>query len=97
MNIHHDPARHRFWTVVDGGEAELTYKVLDTGAIDLRHTGVPAVAQGRGVGDALVRAAVNHARGEGVQIIPSCPFVVHWLTRHPEARDLVRTSTNPPQ
>jgi predicted GNAT family acetyltransferase len=49
---------------------------------------VPPSARGEGVGDALVRAAVAHARSAGLQLIPTCPFVEAWLRRHPQERDV---------
>lgn len=57
--------------------------------MDLRHTEVEPVAEGRGVGSALVRAALETVREQGMQIIPSCPFVEAYLKRHPDQQDLL--------
>jgi predicted GNAT family acetyltransferase len=89
--IEHDATRHRFVQRLDGGEAYLAYTADVDGALDLQHTIVPEAERGRGVGESLVRAAVDHARAEGVQIIPSCPFVQAWLDEHPEGNDVVRS------
>ncbi len=40
--------------------------------------------RGRGVGSALVKAAVDFAESEGLAVHPVCPFVVSWLEKHPE-------------
>ncbi|MFT3943820.1 MAG: GNAT family N-acetyltransferase [Ancrocorticia sp.] len=40
--------------------------------------------RGRGVGSALVKAAVDFAESEGLAIDPVCPFVASWLDKHPE-------------
>lgn len=78
-----DPAAHRFEVTVDGRTAELVYRRTD-GRIELVHTGVPDELEGRGVGGALVRAAVARAADEGLTVIPSCRFAAGWLERHPD-------------
>jgi predicted GNAT family acetyltransferase len=55
----------------------------------LLHTGVPSALAGRGIGSALVRAALVHAREEGLLIVPRCPFVRAYLQRHPEDATLI--------
>ena len=88
--IEHDADHHRFVDRLDAGDAYISYVTTPDGALDLQHTVVPEVARGQGVGESLVRAAMDHAREQGVQVIPSCPFVQSWLDEHPEARDLVQ-------
>jgi hypothetical protein len=55
----------------------------------LVHTGVPGALEGRGVGGLLVRAAVGYAAGEGLTVVPACPFARAWLQRHPDVAALV--------
>ena len=88
--IEHDAARNRFVRRLSGCEAYLAYSQVGDGTLDLQHTVVPESERGRGVGESLVRAAVDHARSEGVQIVPTCPFVQAWLDDHPEGNDVVR-------
>jgi predicted GNAT family acetyltransferase len=57
--------------------------------LDLVHTEVPRALEGRGYASALATAALEHARHEGVKVIPSCPYVKAFLQRHPEYADLV--------
>ena len=87
-SVSHDAAQHRFTARTDDGEAVLTYEAAGEGVLDLQHTVVPPGARGEGVGDALVRAAVAHARAEKLQLIPTCPFVEAWMRRHPQERDV---------
>ena len=88
VHVEHRPADHRFVADVAGGEAVLIYEPLARGSLDLEHTIVPEEARGGGVGDALVRAAVAYARREGVQLVPTCPYVEAWLARHPKEDDV---------
>jgi uncharacterized protein len=53
------------------------------------HTEVPDALEGRGYGAALAEAALGWAREEGATVIPSCPFVSAYITRHPAYADLV--------
>lgn len=52
------------------------------------HTVVDDAFEGRGVGSALVRGALDAARGEGLRVVPQCPFVRSYIERHPEYADL---------
>jgi predicted GNAT family acetyltransferase len=83
-----DEAAGRFQTVVDGYTAELTYRVTGDRMV-IKHTGVPPAIEGRGIGSALVRAAVEDAIARDLTIVPLCPFVGAWLGRHPESQVMV--------
>ena len=83
------PARERFEAHVDGDLAGfLTYHHRPE-HLSLVHTEVDEAFEGRGVGGALVRAAVDRASAEGLDVLPFCPFAREWLARHPEHVDLV--------
>ncbi|NUO40025.1 MAG: N-acetyltransferase [Gemmatimonadaceae bacterium] len=86
--VRHNAAEHRFEATTDHGLATLRY-VQRGDVLDLAHTAVPQDAEGQGVGGALAHAAFEHAREQGVQVIPSCPFVRAYLQKHPEFGDLV--------
>lgn len=95
IHVTHRPADSRFVADVDGGEAVLAYESYDDGTLDLEHTVVPHEARGSGVADALVRAAVAYARREGVQLIPTCPYVAAWRQRHPDQADVFTDDAEP--
>jgi predicted GNAT family acetyltransferase len=59
------------------------------GRIRLVHTEVPTPLEGRGYGSALVRAALDYARGAHLRVDPLCPFVREYVARHPEYADMV--------
>jgi uncharacterized protein len=76
-------AASRFELTVDGVLAELRYR-RNGQRLVLIHTGVPADLEGRGLGGALVRAAVERAERDGMTVVPLCPFARDWLERHPD-------------
>ena len=80
----------RYVTVVDGHEAEMTYSRAGAALLIIDHTGVPDALRGRGVGQALVRRAVEDARAEGRKILPLCPFAKAQIARHPEWQDVLQ-------
>jgi predicted GNAT family acetyltransferase len=83
--IRHDAGR--FSVRVDGCEAELDYR--RTGEVmTILHTGVPGPIGGRGIAGALVKAAMEFARAEGLKVEPACAYSEAWLRKHPEYEDL---------
>lgn len=80
-------ARRRFELDVEGGQAFVDYR-RDGRIVTLVHAEVPVALQGRGIGSALVRGTLELARSRGDRIVPLCPFIVDYLARHPEFRDL---------
>ena len=88
MQISHDPTAGRFSTRLDGHEAELVYR-HQHGRMVIDHTGVPEAIGGRGLAGALVRAALDYARAEGLRVVPLCSYAASYIQRHPEYADLV--------
>jgi predicted GNAT family acetyltransferase len=89
--IEHIPPHHRFVARLPEGDAVLAYRDTDGGRWDIRSVYVPAAARGRGIGGALVEAALVHARREKRQVIPTCWYVGTWVAEHPEYRDVLVT------
>ena len=85
--VHHRPAERRFETVVDGARGEAVYRMVD-GVMELVHTEVDHSIRGRGIGAALIAAALDHARREGLKVRAVCSYARRYLREHPEDRDL---------
>jgi predicted GNAT family acetyltransferase len=75
--------QQRYETTVDGTTAFLDFEI-DGDRITLVHTEVPSSLEGRGVGSAIVRAALEDAWARDLSVVPRCPFVRAYLERHPE-------------
>ena len=74
----------QFELTLEGSPAGfLTYE-LRPGAIGLLHTEIDPAFEGRGLGTALIRAALDSARERGLKVLPYCPFVKAYLAKHPE-------------
>jgi predicted GNAT family acetyltransferase len=82
------PERERYEAHLDGQLAGILDYRLRPGRINLIHTEVLPIHEGKGVGSALVRFALDDARRRGLSVIPTCPYVRGYLRRHPE-EDLV--------
>ena len=82
--VGHDPDHSRFYLTLADGDAELIYEPFSDDVLDLQHTEIPPSGQGRGIGDALVRAALAYARERGMRVMATCPYVQAWLRRHPD-------------
>jgi predicted GNAT family acetyltransferase len=59
------------------------------------HTEIDPRFEGRGLGSALARAALDAAREQGLEVLPFCPFIRGWITKHPEYVDLVPQAQRP--
>ncbi|HEX4061246.1 MAG TPA: GNAT family N-acetyltransferase [Streptosporangiaceae bacterium] len=79
-----NPAKSRFELTAEGKLAELVYHQRGNRLV-LIHTEVPSELGGRGLGGALVTAALERAEREGLTVVPLCPFARTWLERHPDA------------
>jgi uncharacterized protein len=87
-SVRNNPALSRFELDVDGGTAVANYQV-DGGVITFTHTEVPARARGAGVASRLIQSALETVRTMGLKVVARCEFVVAYLAKHPEFRDLV--------
>ena len=88
IDVRDNPAKSRFEAHLDGAVAIVAY-TLDGDRITLAHTVVPHELEGRGVGSALVAAALASARERGLKVVPLCSFVAAYMKRHPETADLL--------
>jgi predicted GNAT family acetyltransferase len=86
--VRDNPALHRFELDAEGHTAA-AYYTLAPGVITFTHTDVPAELNGRGIGSALVRGALEQVRARGLKVVAKCPFVSAYMGKHPEFNDLL--------
>jgi len=81
--------RHRFELHVGSELAAFSeYNLLKNGIL-FTHTEVLPAFEGRGVGSAIARYALDEVRRRATMAIPVCPFIAAFLRKHPEYQDLV--------
>jgi uncharacterized protein len=81
--VTHDPDHDRFEYRAGSSVAEIVYRLHGERMV-LLHTGVPHALEKHGIGGELVRAAVGYAAGQGLTVVPACPFARDWLERNPD-------------
>lgn len=91
MLVEDNPAEHRFEILVDDALAGVAAYRLQPGVVVFTHTEVEQAFEGKGVGSALVRGALDQVRQRGDQVVAICPFVAGYIERHPEYADLLAT------
>lgn len=83
------PERSRYLARVDGAEAGFAAYRLRGERIVFTHTEVDPSYEGKGVGSALAKAALDDVRRRGLSMVLVCPFMTAYVQRHPEYADLV--------
>jgi len=86
--VRNNQEQHRFEIDLGDAVAVAVYTPM-AGKIMFTHTEVPEAHEGKGVGTALIRAGLAHAREKGLSVIPTCPFFASYMKRHAEVQDLL--------
>jgi len=87
--VANDAAGGRFIAYVDGAEAGSAYYEVEDGTITFTHTEVGDEFEGKGVGGALAKHALDDSRAKDLRVVARCPFIAGWIERHPDYGDLV--------
>ena len=88
LTVTNNETEQRYEVEVDGSLAVVQYEQRGNEII-IRHTVVPEALEGRGVGSALARSALEDARARDLTVVPICPFVSAYIRKHPEYLALV--------
>ncbi|NGO67260.1 GNAT family N-acetyltransferase [Streptomyces boncukensis] len=89
VEISDNPAEERFEARIGGTLAGLAQYLRSADVIAFTHTEVDLAHEGRGVGSALARGALDAAREAGLKVVPVCPFFAGYIRKHPEYQPLV--------
>lgn len=82
------PENKRYEARIDEDVAGVAVYIRTPDMIAFLHTEVKDAYEGRGVGSALARTALDAAREQGLRVLAICPFFEGWLAKHPEYADL---------
>ncbi|MCD4535543.1 N-acetyltransferase [Nocardioides sp. cx-169] len=85
IHVVHDPDRLRYRASIGGEAAGFAEYLLTDELIVFTHTDVERRFEGKGVGSALARFALDDVRAAGRRkVMPLCPFIKGWIGRHRE-------------
>jgi uncharacterized protein len=85
----HDQARQRY--ELKAGDEVLAYSQYNEvgAALMFTHTETLPAHEGQGLGSRLVQQMLDDVRAHQRTVIPMCPFVTAFISKHPEYLDLV--------
>ncbi|MFC9816759.1 GNAT family N-acetyltransferase [Streptomyces virginiae] len=87
-SVHRVDARHRYEILVDHERAGLTaYRDREDQRVFF-HTEIDDAHAGQGLAAILVEQALTDVRAAGKRIVPVCPYVAKFLTKHQEFSDI---------
>lgn len=90
VTVEENPRLSRYDATVDAGVVAGFVEYRDTDGVRiLTHTEVDDAFEGRGVGSALARGALDDVRERGLRLRVTCRFIESYLERHPEYVDLL--------
>ena len=92
FEVRDNPAKQRFEVDLGDGSIAIAEYELFPGRIVFTHTEVPKRHEGRGIGSALIRFALNSARERHLEVVPVCPFFADYIREHEEEQDLLSES-----
>jgi uncharacterized protein len=90
------PEASRYELRLDGHLIGLAAYRRRDGRIAFTHTEVDESCEGQGCGKRLAEAVLEDARRQGLAVVPLCPFIAHYIERHPEYEPLVAAGYRDP-
>lgn len=93
VTVTNNTDQNRYEAHLEGELAGFAEYRLRDDRIAFTHTEVFSEFEGKGVGGALARGALDDVRAQGGrEVVPLCPFIKTWIERHPDYHDLVQES-----
>ncbi len=87
-DVRNNPAKGRFELAVEGHIAAAYYDISGN-VITFTHTEVPKELEGRGIASRLIKGTLDQVRAQRLKIVPLCPFVKAYVSKHSEYADLL--------
>ncbi|WP_265448098.1 GNAT family N-acetyltransferase [Flexivirga meconopsidis] len=91
VTVQDNPPQSRYEAHVGRALAGFAVYDLADGVIIFVHTEVDPKFEGKGIGGAIARFALDDVRSVGERrVVPSCPFIKAWIDKHPEYQSLTQ-------
>ncbi|GAA5136664.1 GNAT family N-acetyltransferase [Pseudonocardia adelaidensis] len=84
MDVTDAPDQRRYEARIDGELAGIAEYRASERIVTFIHTEVMPGFEGKGVGSALVRGALDDVRAHGRKVRAVCPFVKGYIEKHPD-------------
>jgi predicted GNAT family acetyltransferase len=78
---------------VEGHLVKIEYNKAP-GKVYLTHTEVPKALQGKGIGNSMVKMVLDHIKSNNLRLVPLCKFVVAYIKKNSEYRELIEKGIN---
>lgn len=79
LNVIHDENDQKFYVLLNGEEAFVSYALPDHGRIHFITTLVPFRYRGKGVAKILVKTALDYAERNNLAVSTSCWYIKNYL------------------
>lgn len=80
--------RSRYELLIDGEVVGVADYQIDGDTVIMPHTEIEASRRGQGLGETLVRAALDDIRTTGRRVVPRCWFVRDFIEANADYADL---------
>jgi predicted GNAT family acetyltransferase len=89
LEVRRADERSRYELVVDGELLGVCDYAERGNLVLFPHTEIAYEHRGKGLGEELVRRALEDVRARGQKVVPGCWFVAEYFELHPEEADLL--------
>ena len=90
ITVADNPAETRYEARLGDRVVGVAEYELDDDRLVFVHTEVDRTVEGKGIGSALARGALDDARSRDLAVTVECPFITSWIRRHREYADLLK-------
>ncbi len=84
VEIRDNRDENRYEIRVDGQVAGFAEYQLGHDSITFTHTEIYPAYEGAGLGSHLARGALDDVKARGLSVVPVCPFIAAYISRHPD-------------
>jgi uncharacterized protein len=88
IDVQHNEKLSRYELLVDGALTGIADYRVDGEILVFPHTEIHPQMRGRGLGEELVRNALDDVRERDAKVVPLCWFVREFMDDNPEYADL---------
>lgn len=89
-----DNSSKKQFELVSGGYTSRIEYMLVGNKIFLTHTEVPTELEGKGIGSKIVKLVLEEIESRKLKLIPLCPFVAKYISKHPEWKRILADDVN---